>query len=97
MGAKVGVYHNVNGAPFQIDDAVKVVLLADDTANPIFLGRKGRVLYFEYSCGCGQTYPHDPMIGVKFREKIEEFWKEELALITKKPVAARKARRLRRA
>ncbi len=75
---------------------MKVILLADDTADPAFLGREGRVLYFEYTCGCGQTYPNDPMIGVKFRGKAEEFWREELALITKKPVAAWKAKKLRR-
>jgi hypothetical protein len=96
MGAKDGIYHDVEGAPFRIGDRVKVILLADDTADPVFLGRMGRVFYFEYTCGCGQTYPHDPMIGVKFRGKFEEFWKEELARIPKKPATTKKAQKHRR-
>jgi hypothetical protein len=92
MGSKDGIYHDVEGAPFRIGDRVNVVLLADDTADAAFLGRKGRVIYFEYTCGCGQTYPGDPMIGVKFHGKFEEFWKEELALLPKKPAANRKGK-----
>lgn len=51
----------------------------DDTFSNQYVGRKGLVKYFDYDCGCGQTYPHDPMIGVEFPNgKIEEFWKEEV-------------------
>jgi hypothetical protein len=79
MGARDGIYHDVDGAPFKIGDSVKVVSLSDDTADAEFLGQQGKVLYFEYSCGCGQTFPNDPMIGVQFAEQAAEFWKEELA------------------
>ena len=79
MGAWDGIHQDVDGAPFKIGDAVKVVSLSDDTADAEYLGRKGLVLYFEYSCGCGQTFPNDPMIGVRFGESTAEFWKEELA------------------
>lgn len=79
MGASHGIYQNVDGAPFKIGEEVNVVSLSDDTADAEFLGRQGQVLYFEYSCGCGQTFPNDPMIGVQFGERTAEFWKEELA------------------
>ncbi len=79
MGAQDGIYQNVEGAPFKIGDMVKVVSFSDDSADEAFLGYRGAVLYFEYSCGCGQTFPDDPMIGVRFGEKTAEFWKEELA------------------
>jgi hypothetical protein len=79
MGARDGIYHHVSGAPFNIGDSVKVVSLSDDTADAEFLGQRGKVLYFEYSCGCGQTFPNDPMIGVQFAVRTAEFWKEELA------------------
>jgi hypothetical protein len=79
MGAPDGIYHDVDGAPFKIGDSVKVVSLSDDTADAEFLGQQGQILYFEYSCGCGQTFPNDPMIGVKFGERTAEFWKEEIA------------------
>ena len=83
MGTADALYHDVDGAPFRVGDRVKVVALADDTADPTFLGRTGRVLCFGYTCGCGHTFPHDPMIGVKFRGRIEDFWKEELAIVDK--------------
>jgi hypothetical protein len=79
MGAQQGIYKDVEGAPFRIGDTVKVVSLSDDTADEDLLGSHGSVLYFEYSCGCGQTFPRDPMIGVLFGERTAEFWKEELA------------------
>lgn len=74
-----GIYHDVNGAPFKIGEAVKVICFSDDTADEELLGHQGTILYLEYSCGCGQTYPTDPMIGVQFAERTAEFWKEELA------------------
>jgi hypothetical protein len=44
-----------------------------------YVGRTGVVEYLEYSCGCGQTYPGDPMIGVRFSDgTMQELWKEEL-------------------
>ncbi|MCW5555847.1 MAG: hypothetical protein KIS67_27280 [Verrucomicrobiae bacterium] len=81
MGARDGIYKNVDDAPFRIGDKVRVVFLADETADRKFLRRVGTVHYFEYTRGCGQRFPHDPMIGVKFARCFEEFWKEELRLI----------------
>ena len=78
MGAADGIYHDVAGAPFKIGERVTVVSLLDDTADAEFLGQIGWVFYFEYCCGCGQTFPNDPMIGVRFGERTAEFWKEEL-------------------
>jgi hypothetical protein len=75
------LYYNVEGAPFEIGDKVLVLNNPnnDETFNPIFGLRKGIIVYFEYSCGCGQNFPDDPMIGVEFgNDLIEEFWKEEL-------------------
>jgi hypothetical protein len=46
MGARDGIYHDVDGSPFKIGDSVKVVSLADDTADAGFLGQQGRV----FSC-----------------------------------------------
>lgn len=96
IGASVGlnfskpVYHDVKGAPFKIGERVRVVLLCDETGNQRFLGKVGVVKFLEYSCGCGQTYPYDPMIGVDFGRKIhgkqfEEFWKDEL-MVVKNPL-----------
>lgn len=82
MGAPDGIYHDVDGAPFKIGETVKVVSFSDDMADEEFLGCQGTVLYFEYSCGCGQTFPNDPMIGIQFGERTAEFWKEELAQAT---------------
>ena len=90
MGAQQGIYKDVDGAPFKIGDRVKVVSLSDDTADEDLLGSQGSVLYFEYSCGCGQTFPNDPMIGVQFGERTAEFWKEELSVLNesqREPVA----------
>ena len=83
MRSTHGIHHDVAGAPFKIGDIVKVACLADETANARFLGKKGKVVWFEYSCGCGQTYPGDPMIGVQFKSRAEDFWEEELALVRK--------------
>lgn len=73
------IYDNVRGAPFEIGERVRVTSSKDETFDSRYKGRVGTIEYLEYQCGCGQTYPHDPMIGVKFREGvIEEFWAEEL-------------------
>jgi len=73
---------NVDGAPFRIGDLVRIVRLSDSTADGDFLNKYGRIVYFEYSCGCGQSYPDDPMIGIQFAGGgIAEFWKEEIQRI----------------
>ena len=73
------IYHDVSGAPFRIGERVRVVSSKDETFDPHFIGRTGSVKYLEYECGCGQSYPDDPMIGVEFRARgTEEFWREEL-------------------
>ena len=71
---------NVRGAPFKIGEKIKVVKRTDDTVSSRFIGRKGTVIYFDFACGCGQSYPKDPMIGVLFsRGTVEEFWQEEIS------------------
>lgn len=77
---------HTHGAPYQVGDFVEVVTRIDveledpDDETPSHIGRAGAVAYLEYSCGCGQTYPTDPMIAVRFPEgDMEEFWREELA------------------
>jgi hypothetical protein len=73
------IYSNVHGAPFRIGETVRVVGSEDETFDPRYKRRVGTIEYFEYECGCGQNYPNDPMIGVKFRGgKTAEFWAEEL-------------------
>lgn len=77
-------YHNVDGAPISIGQLVKVNPDEGDcTSDPDCDGMTGCVVYLEYDCGCGQTFPTDPMIGVKmtFDDKIREFWFEELILV----------------
>jgi hypothetical protein len=74
------IYKNIDSTPFRIGEFVKIVGSADETFNKRYIGKVGLVIYFEYSCGCGQSFPSDPMIGVLFSDlTIEEFWKEELA------------------
>jgi hypothetical protein len=75
------IYDPVPGSPYQPGDTVQIVDAIDTDVYDVsgHIDREGRVEYLEYSCGCGQRYPHDPMIGVKFADdKIEEFWAEEL-------------------
>ncbi len=72
------IYEPVPGAPYQPRDIVVVVAVVDSTADPEHIGKSGRVVHLEYECGCGQTYPDDPMIGVDLGDVIEEFWREEL-------------------
>ena|SRR5258708_35879653 len=74
------IYVDVDGAPFKIGDRVRVTRGTDETFDPSYKGRVGIVEYLEYGCGCGQSYPQDPMIGVRFRGDVDEFWREELAL-----------------
>ena len=78
--------HNIFGAPFKIGDKVKVLNNPnhDVTFNEEFSELEGVVVHFEYDGGCCQTYPYDPMIGVRLSNNIlAEFWKEELLLLEK--------------
>lgn len=70
---------DVAGAPFTIGLRVTVVAVSDGTVDDAWIGRSGLVEHYEYDCGSGQTFPHDPMIGVRFDDgQLEEFWPEEL-------------------
>ena|SRR5450432_1880100 len=81
---------NVQGAPFRIGQAVRICQLTDETALRRLLGRLGTVEHFEYSCGCGQSYPGDPMIGVRLANgEIDEFWAEELERVENNRVRRR--------
>lgn len=72
-------FYNIDDAPFYIGQKVKVALTVDETAESADLGKIGVVEYYEYDCGCGQSYPRDPMIGILFEDGTRgEFWKEEL-------------------
>ncbi len=78
------IREHVDGAPFQPGGNACVVAAIDKDIHDVsgFVGKIGVVQYLEYSCGCGQSYPDDPMIGVTFPDgRREEFWKEELAAI----------------
>ena len=88
---------DVKGAPFKIGNAVRVTRGSDETFDPSYRGRVGIVEYLEYECGCGQSYPHDPMIGVRFRNAVAEFWREELKSKSDRSrrAGARTARRYR--
>jgi hypothetical protein len=58
---------------------VYVSQVVDEEGDSALIGERGVVTYFEYDCGCGQSYPRDPMIGVQFGSgHIDEFWREEL-------------------
>jgi hypothetical protein len=77
-------YYDVDGAPFKIGQKVWVLNNpnADQTFDTKFANKFGEVLFFEYDGGCGQSFPFDPMIGVRFGDGlVEEFWNEELKLI----------------
>jgi hypothetical protein len=72
---------SIVGAPFKVGERVRVIAGADETFDSAFFGRVGIIEYFEYDCGCGQTFPNDPMIGVRFSNCVEEFWAEELQIV----------------
>jgi len=79
MSSAKHIYHDVEGSPLRIGQRVLVVKGTDETFSQEYVGKTGTVVYFEYSCGCGQTYPNDPMIGLRFADgTIEEFWREEV-------------------
>jgi hypothetical protein len=73
------IRHDIPGAPFYIGATVKVVAVADDTLDSDLIGATGKVVSYEYMCGCGQHFPESPMIGVELSNgSTEEFWPEEL-------------------
>ncbi len=81
---QIGIIEDVEGAPFKLGDEVRVLNNPnlDCTFDKQYIGKIGRIVHFEYDCGCGQSFPADPMIGVMFSDfNVEEFWKEEIALI----------------
>ena len=69
----------INGAPVQVGDVVKVIAATEADICDVseYIGRFGRVVSMD--CGCGQTYPDDPMVLVCFSNgDQQEFWKEEI-------------------
>lgn len=76
------LFRDVVGAPFYISAEVLISIGTDETFDKRYYGKIGKVASYEYSGGCGQSYPEDPMIGVAFTGgNIEYFWREELKLI----------------
>ena len=78
----------VPGAPVQPGDPVLVVQATDASIDDVsaFIGLQGVVVYLEYDCGCGQTFPTDPMVGVAFSGGASyEFWREELLRLEERP------------
>lgn len=76
------IYTQVEGAPFQPGQMVRVVRRGDETMDNEYIGHEGRVQYLEYECGCGQTFSADPMIGVRFGTlPLYEFWAEEIEAV----------------
>jgi len=61
--------YDVDGAPYKIGQKVKVLNNPsnDETFDKNFVNEVGEVIFFEYNCGCGQSFPGDPMIGVEFQ------------------------------
>lgn len=60
----------------------------DETFDLRFVGMEAVVEHFDYDGGCGQTFPNDPMIGVRFCDgTVEEFWHEEVICL-EFPIAA---------
>lgn len=81
-GARPVTTHTL-GSPFQPGELVTVVASVEPPGSDMsvseYIGSSGTVEYLEYSCGCGQKFPDDPMIGVAFRNgHRQEFWAEEL-------------------
>lgn len=74
----------VDGSPFQPGQAVVVVRSAEPEDGGCldvlrYVGCSGVVEHLDYSCGCGQSYPGDPMVGVRLADgRLQEFWREEL-------------------
>ena len=93
----MNITENVKGAPFLIDAIVVIGPPCDEEGLAEREGQIGEIAYFNYDCGCGQSYPHDPMIGVGFPDgKIQEFWAEELTLWMHPPADLQPLTRWRR-
>lgn len=90
------IREHVEGAPFQPTEKVIVFCAIDrdianegeygsegsDTDAARYVGSCGVVEYLEYECGCGQSFPADPMVGVHLLSGVRmEFWPEELRRI----------------
>lgn len=78
---------NIPGFPISIGDRVKVLSNPNNdlTFDDKYSNKIGSVIYFNFNCGCGQSYPKDPMIGVRFiYGQEDEFWKEELKIYSTK-------------
>lgn len=76
--------HHVEGATYQPGERVLVVRAIDRYVHDVseLVGKEGAVEHLEYECGCGQHYPEDPMVGVRFGDgQLQEFWREELQQI----------------
>jgi hypothetical protein len=85
LGARP-VRRHVAGAPYQPGQLVRVERSCDEQGDASgvreLVGRFGVVKYLEYSCGSGQHYPDDPMVGVRFRDGgVRELWKDELSSV----------------
>jgi len=64
---------------FKAGQEVEIIKISDETGDESYLNKMGVIKYFDYLCGCGQTYPDDPMIGIEFNNGVvEEYWKEEI-------------------
>lgn len=63
---------------YKVNDLVKVVKISDQTGDKTLLGKIGKIISFDFDCGCGQSRPNDCMYLVDFGYKKEEFWTEEL-------------------
>lgn len=61
------IEHDVEGAPFKIGQKVKILDNPndDETFDMKFANKIGKIRFFEYESGCGQTFPRDPMISVR--------------------------------
>jgi hypothetical protein len=80
------IRHYVRGAPIQVGTPIIVGLSLDETFDRSFVGREGVVVHLNYEGGTGQTFPGDPLIGVRFSDNREDdFWREELLLTTETP------------
>ena len=83
MSAARKICEDIEGAPLKIGQRVRVLAPCDEAGYPDLTGLLGTVAYFEYECGCGQTFPGDPMIGVDLENgDSHEFWKEELEAVS---------------
>ena len=73
---------SIVGAPYEIGELVRIVFAADETCNMRYMRCTGVIVHYNYSCGCGQSFPNDPMIGVEFSDGVvEEFWHEEIVYL----------------